>query len=597
MADRYVFIKHLAEGGMADVFLARDAQLVPPRLVVVKRLLADLRSQKEHVAMFLDESDLAMRLVHPNIVRAFDRGSTKDGPFLVLEYLAGYDLDLVIGRLKQTGGQVPWQLAVRVITAVAHGMAHAHALRGSDGKPLNLVHRDLTPSNVFLTFDGVVKVLDFGIARAAERRTRTSTGMLKGKARYLAPEQIQGLPSDGRVDQFALGAALYETLMLKPLFQGDNELAVIHAILEPKRPQLSRLRPDVPELLDVVFETMTAQHKENRYPTMGEVAQALEAVLPPKDWRSELSTFVQQHFAADFDAHASLMARLANASTSELKAYFEKGTNVEVALADPDRLQKTVVATKPQIPVEARRTPMGAVVVPLELPTEPMPTPASEKPLRLPGEDSTVPELLPVPKKSGVVPVAQPERSSRRGLLAVLGVVVVLLVGGFALKGRKQPPLRSGSLLVRSVPPGAQLVLDGQAIPGRTPTAIGDLPAGPHQLVVTHLDALSATVSAEVAAGEQRTVDVTLPSREGTLTLEVDPPSAVALVDGREVPLDGGVGRTEPLTAGSHEVVVRALGYHQKTLTLRVEDALHDTVRVALEPESQAPPIVPVEPR
>jgi hypothetical protein len=151
--------------------------------------------------------------------------------------------------------------------------------------------------------------------------------------------------------------------------------------------------------------------------------------------------------------------------------------------------------------------------------------------------------------------------------------------------------------LVRSVPPGAQLVLDGQAIAGRTPTAIGDLPAGPHQLVVTHPDALSATVSAEVAAGEQRTVDVTLPSREGTLTLEVDPPSAVALVDGREVPLDGGVGRTEPLTAGSHEVVVRALGYHQKTLTLPVEDGLHDTVRVALEPESQAPPIVPVEPR
>jgi serine/threonine-protein kinase len=246
---------------------------------------------------------------------------------------------------------MPWELAVRVITAVAHGMAHAHEVTGSDGKPLNLVHRDLTPSNVFLTFDGLVKVLDFGIARAEERRTRTSTGMLKGKARYLSPEQIQGLPVDGRVDEFALGAALYEVLTLKPLFQGDNELAVIHAILERKRPQLSQVRSGVPALLDVVFETMTAQLREDRYPSMRAVAEALEAVVPPTDdWRGTLSAFVRQHFGADFEAHASLMARLASASTSELKAFFEKGTALDAALADPGRQQKTAVVTNPQIP-------------------------------------------------------------------------------------------------------------------------------------------------------------------------------------------------------------------------------------------------------
>ena len=602
--ERYIFVKHLAEGGMADVFLARDVGTTPPRLVVVKRLLADLKSQKDHVGMFLDESDLAMRLVHPNIVRAFDRGSTKDGPFLVLEYLAGYDLDLVIERLKQTGGQVPWELAVRVITAVAHGMAYAHELTGTDGKPLNLVHRDLTPSNIFLTFDGLVKVLDFGIARAEERRTRTSTGMLKGKARYLAPEQIQGLPADGRVDEFALGAALYETLTLKPLFQGDNELAVIHAILERKRPQLSRVRSGVPELLDVVFETMTAQLREDRYPTMRAVAEALEAVVPPtSDWRATLSGFVRQHFGPDFEAHASLMARLSSASTNELKAFFEKGTAPDAALADPGRAQ-TAVVTNPQVPVEARRTPMSAVDVPLELPTEPMQVvtpvaPEAPRPLRLPGEDSTVPELLSAPTLPAAG-AAQPDGPTRSRLPMVVlgaGLVLTLGVGGLAWKSRKPVAPSKGSLLVRSVPPGATLEVDGRPLASRTPTALSELAPGRHQLVLTHPDALPAVQVVEVAAGEQRTLDVALPSREGTLSFSVSPDSAVVLVDGREVGLDAGVGKTEPLTAGRHEIIVRALGYHQHVREVDVKDGQHDTVRIELEPEPSAPAGLPVEPR
>jgi serine/threonine-protein kinase len=602
--ERYIFVKHLAEGGMADVFLARDVGTTPPRLVVVKRLLADLKSQKDHVGMFLDESDLAMRLVHPNIVRAFDRGSTKDGPFLVLEYLAGYDLDLVIERLKQTGGQVPWELAVRVITAVAHGMAYAHELTGTDGKPLNLVHRDLTPSNIFLTFDGLVKVLDFGIARAEERRTRTSTGMLKGKARYLAPEQIQGLPADGRVDEFALGAALYETLTLKPLFQGDNELAVIHAILERKRPQLSRVRSGVPELLDVVFETMTAQLREDRYPTMRAVAEALEAVVPPtSDWRATLSGFVRQHFGPDFEAHASLMARLSSASTNELKAFFEKGTAPDAALADPGRAQ-TAVVTNPQVPVEARRTPTSAVDVPLELPTEPMQVvtpvaPEAPRPLRLPGEDSTVPELLSAPTLPAAG-AAQPDGPTRSRLPMVVlgaGLVLTLGVGGLAWKSRKPVAPSKGSLLVRSVPPGATLEVDGRPLASRTPTALSELAPGRHQLVLTHPDALPAVQVVEVAAGEQRTLDVALPSREGTLSFSVSPDSAVVLVDGREVGLDAGVGKTEPLTAGRHEIIVRALGYHQHVREVDVKDGQHDTVRIELEPEPSAPAGLPVEPR
>ncbi|MBL8937382.1 MAG: protein kinase, partial [Archangium sp.] len=555
--ERYVFIKKLAEGGMADVFLARDVKSTPPRLCVVKQLLPDLRSKKEHVGMFLDEADLAVRLAHPNVVRTIDRGTSRDGPFLVLEYLAGYDLDLVIERLREVGGRMPWQLAVQIIISTAEGMAYAHALTGNDGKPLNLVHRDLTPSNIFLTFDGVVKVLDFGIARAEERRTRTSTGMLKGKARYLAPELIQQLPGDGRVDQFSLGAALYESLALRPLFSGENELAVIHAIIESRRPSLIDQRPDIPREVDAVFRKMTAPLREDRFASMNEVARALKAVMPPEDQRPALSSFVRQQFGADFEAHAALMARLASASTSELRSYFEKGVNLTDALNDPSRLAKTQVVLNQPIPVEARRTPMAPVT--LELPddgpaplTPRPPTPAQpraavtadEAPLAPAARPLRLPDELPLGLDAAQpAPIDEPPAGPRVWMVA-LGLAVLVAIGVLAVRGlsARAPVVARGALLVRSQPPGASIQLDGVAVQFRTPAALPDLAPGQHTVVLQHPDTLGATATAVVVSGGQQTLDLVLPPREGLLLFVVSPPDAIVKVDGREVGLDGGLG-------------------------------------------------------
>ncbi len=593
--ERYVFIKKLAEGGMADVFLARDSKSSPPRLCVVKQLLPNLRSKKEHVSMFLDEADLAIRLAHPNVVRALDRGSSREGPFLVLEYLAGFDLDLVIERLVSVGAQMPWPLALQVIISSAEGMAYAHAVKGGDGKPLNLVHRDLTPSNIFLTFDGVVKVLDFGIARAEERRTRTSTGMLKGKARYLAPELIQQLPGDGRVDQFSLGAALYESLALRPLFTGDNELAVIHAIMEGRRPVLVEQRPDVPSAVDFVFRKMTSTLREDRYASMTEVAAALRAVMPAEDQRPALAAFIRQHFGNDFQAHASLMGRLVSASTSELRSYFEKGVNLVAALDDPSRMQKTVVAIGQTIPAEARRTPMAptALPAPLELPPD---VPAStivepeepvSAPLRLPDEAAeTQPELLAARRRTPAPRPRPPARSTWP--FAVAAAIVALVLGGVWWRKGKPVAVPRGTLLVRSQPPGASIRLDGVAVQFRTPAALSDLPEGRHELVLEHPDSLPTTVAAVVTGRQQSTLDVSLPSREGQLLFSVSPLEAVVTVDGREVTLDGGTGTSPPLPKGDHEFEVRAIGYRPQVERFSIADGDHKTVEVSLVPDPAA---------
>ncbi len=581
--ERYVFIKKLAEGGMADVFLARDTGSTPPRLCVVKQLLPDLRSSKDHVGMFLDESDLAVRLVHPNIVRTLDRGSSREGPFLVLEYLAGFDLDLVIARLIQQHAQMPWHLAVHVCAQAAEAMGYAHALTTPEGKPLNLIHRDLTPSNIFLTFDGLVKVLDFGIARADERRTRTSAGMLKGKARYLAPELIRQKAVDGRVDEFSLGAALFESLACKPMFSGEHELAVIHAILEGSRPSLVAERSDVPPELQTVFRTMTARDPNERYPTMGEVATALRATLPEGDHRVALSSLLRDHFAPDFEAHATLMAKLAVASVSELQAHFEKD-----GLVKP-MLEKTRLVSNPEVPAEARRTPMsqGAETSsPLELPPiEPRTDPAT--PLRLPDEAPLPIKPLPLSRPPSKTTPTPPSTGPSRWLVG--GFVLALLAGLFVLWKRPPtaPPVGKGTAVVRSVPPGATIRVDGQASQLRTP-AVLTLPAGPHALVLEHDECLPAEVSVTVTEGQKQTVDVNIPPKEALLLFTVDPEDAVVTVDGVAVPLVGGSGQSLPLKAGSHEVEVRALGCLPIRQNYMVTDGMRQPVTVELRPDPNA---------
>nr|MBA2540688.1 serine/threonine protein kinase [Deltaproteobacteria bacterium] len=230
---RYEIVKHLANGGMAQVLIARATGIEGfERHVVVKRIHQEHAADPAFVKMFLDEARTAAALHHNNIVQVHDIGKENGEYFFAMEYVHGQDLRMLLKEASRRKHKVPWEHVITIMTSAAAGLHHAHELRGSDRKPLGLVHRDVSPANILIGYDGTVKMVDFGIAKAALRTGEgTRGGALKGKISYMAPEQCAGKPIDRRSDVYALGVVLYELSTVRRLFKGENDFLTMSAIV------------------------------------------------------------------------------------------------------------------------------------------------------------------------------------------------------------------------------------------------------------------------------------------------------------------------------------------------------------------------------
>ena len=274
---KYFLIKKLAEGGMAEIFLAKQLGVEGfEKNVVIKRMLPHLSAASDFVSMFLDEARLAASLTHSNIVQISDLGFADGCYFICMEYLAGEDLATVLRTEKRRGNQAPVGILLRVFTEAAIGLHFAHEAVDPKGVPMRLVHRDISPSNIFVTYGGQVKVLDFGIAKAESRVTSTGAGVVKGKYQYMSPEQARGDAIDRRSDIFSLGVSLYEALTGVRPFARDTDLAVLKAVLGGEYQPLRGLRPDLPLEVEQIVTKAMAQEPEHRYPSALAFAQDIE---------------------------------------------------------------------------------------------------------------------------------------------------------------------------------------------------------------------------------------------------------------------------------------------------------------------------------
>ena len=305
-------------GGMASVYLgkyvAAPGEEPPPgqEIVALKVMKGEFVKNAEYEKMFLDEAQILTQLSHPNVIRTMGYGAQAGAWFIAMDLLMGRSLFDVYDTARVAGRRIPFDLAAWMAREVARGLHHAHELADEeDGHRLGIVHRDVNPSNVFIGYDGVVKLLDFGLAKARKRQTKSAEGMIKGKIPYLSPEQIQDSSLDGRSDLYALGTTLWEITTMRRLFKRDTDVATVRAIQKGEVPDPRTLIDDFPAPLWKIIERSLRQDREQRYPSAEAMADDLDAFLgsaPDAEMKARLARFLEELFPGEAHEQADWLS-------------------------------------------------------------------------------------------------------------------------------------------------------------------------------------------------------------------------------------------------------------------------------------------------
>ncbi len=501
IAGKYTLLRRLGHGGMAEVFLAKQmSEGGFEKLVVLKRILPHLASGPEFVTMFLDEARVAADLRHPNIVTIADVGRVGETLFMVMEFLHGQDVRKVQRKVAAFGQMIPFGHACQMVIDAAAGLHYAHTKRDLNGQMLSIVHRDVSPQNIIVTFEGGTKIVDFGIAKAAGQSTQTSAGVLKGKYTYMSPEQAQGEIVDARTDQFALGIVLWELLTMRRLFKRDTEGQTLEAIIDGAVPRPKRFREDCPPGIEDVVMTALHRDKNKRFRDCEALAFALEDVLA-KDGtvhsQSRLAQYMRRLFADQLAEEAAIGVVQADGSLSVKNTF---PINVRKEDDEPKKPKKPEPEPEPVSAKEPAPEATQADRKRSRSRTE------SEVKRRDPPPESSR-DREPAPERPRDRAIAKPDRdpprdqsrdrdkdrgrdraiatsSSGRGKLiaAVAGLVVVavvVLVVAFSVAGGPGP----ATLVIRSEPRGATVYVDGKDSGERTPALIKGVRSGePHKV-------------------------------------------------------------------------------------------------------------------
>src|SRR5882672_2473595 len=302
---KYYLLERINVGGMAEVFKAKTFGVEGfERLLAVKRILPNIAEDEEFIAMFIDEAKISVQLQHANIAQIFDLGKVEDSFFIALEYVNGKDLRAIFDRTRQRGEVMPISQSAYVVMQVCEGLDYAHNKRDGQGRELHLIHRDISPQNVLIGYEGEIKLIDFGIAKAAGKASKTQAGILKGKFGYMSPEQVRGLPIDRRSDVFAVGIVLYELLTSERLFVGESDFSTLEKVRNVEiLPPSSYNRKIPPELERIALKAL-AKDPEDRYQNAIDLHDDLQAFLYSVGEiysRKDLSAWMKKNFAIEIE--------------------------------------------------------------------------------------------------------------------------------------------------------------------------------------------------------------------------------------------------------------------------------------------------------
>ncbi len=308
---KYFLLERINVGGMAEVFKAKTVGVEGfEKILAIKRILPSVAEDEEFIRMFVDEAKITSQLSHANLAQTFDLGKVNDAFYIAMEYVPGKDLRAAFERLKRRGERMPLSLCAYILARVCEGLDYAHRKRDLAGRDLHIVHRDVSPQNVILSFEGEVKLIDFGIAKAANKMTKTQAGILKGKFGYMSPEQVRGLPLNGRSDIFAAGIVLYELCTGERLFTGNSDYSVLEKVQQAKVTPPSAIEPSIPLKLERIILKALAREPDDRYQQASDLAADLQRFLldsePKPVTRDDVASFMRAMFPDDNAREARL---------------------------------------------------------------------------------------------------------------------------------------------------------------------------------------------------------------------------------------------------------------------------------------------------
>ncbi|MEW5738439.1 MAG: protein kinase [Myxococcota bacterium] len=318
---KYLLLDRVNIGGMAEVWRAKTFGAGGfERLVAIKRILPNIAEDEEFISMFIDEAKITVQLTHANIAQIFELSHLSNSYFIAMEYVSGKDMRAVFDRCRKKGEPAPIPLTCYLIAKCCEGLDYAHRAKTRQGQDMNIVHRDVSPQNALISYDGEVKVIDFGIAKAAGKATKTQAGILKGKFGYMSPEQIRGLPLDRRSDVFAIGVCLYEMLTGERLFVGDSDFSVLEKVRKVEVLPPSHFNRKIPEPLEKIVMKALAKDVDDRYQYASDLAMDLQGFLYSTGARfgeRDLSQFMKSTFAEDYEKEKARLAEYAEIKAPE----------------------------------------------------------------------------------------------------------------------------------------------------------------------------------------------------------------------------------------------------------------------------------------
>lgn len=625
---KYYLLERVNVGGMAEVYKAKAFGVEGfERLLAVKKILASIAEDEAFIEMFIDEAKIAGQLNHPNITQIFDLGRADNAYFIAMEYISGKDLKTIFERARRIGEKVDIPRVCYIIMKVCEGLAYAHEKTDASGEPLNIVHRDISPQNILISYEGEVKVIDFGIAKASGKQSQTEVGILKGKFSYMSPEQVRGLHVDHRSDIFSLGILFYELLTLERLFLGDSDFDTLEKIRKVEVSPPSLYNPHIPKELEDIALKALARSAEERYQSAHELAEALERFMRNQGYyftNKDLASAMKSSFSADIEfenkkldyyrglnlqapspegqpiiatadggglawgeeeMETQIFDRVADEieAVSESQIVFADDADIiEVDSLDDATIEYNRWDVQKQIQARSAAAP-GATGYDGGAPL----SAANGGRARGPTMDmaAVYPDDRPTP---GTVHGPKPNRGDRKPLLVIWSVVALVLILGFGFYFMRANSSNS-SIVFETDPPEVAIFIDDEEVfNGETPYTFKG-PAGEIAIRIERDGYKPYERQQELVGGKNYGLNPTLEPAEdesarGSLLVKTEPPGAMIKV-GEEGEEKKAPVTFEALNKGKHKVVASLEGYLEAEKEVETDEGNHE-VLIKLRPET-----------